>query len=64
MAGSWFSKMIGANLTLDSLQGLLIEQLKDLYSAETQLIDALPKMAEAAKAALSVIAAMIAMRAC
>lgn len=31
-----------------TLHQLFLEQLKDLYSAETQLIDALPKMAEAA----------------
>jgi ferritin-like metal-binding protein YciE len=30
------------------LRELLIEELRDLYSAETQLVDALPKMAEAA----------------
>jgi len=33
---------------LDSLESLYLEQLKDLYSAENQLIEALPKMAEAA----------------
>lgn len=33
---------------LTSLKDLLIDELKDLYSAETQLIKALPKMAEAA----------------
>ena len=32
----------------ESLQKLYIEQLKDLYSAENQLIKALPKMAKAA----------------
>ena len=32
----------------DSLKELFIFELKDLYSAETQLIEALPKMAEAA----------------
>src|SRR4051812_33305605 len=31
-----------------SLKELLIEELKDLYSAETQLVKALPKMAKAA----------------
>ena len=31
-----------------TLHQLFLDQLKDLYSAETQLIDALPKMAEAA----------------
>lgn len=35
-------------MQLKSLQALYIEQLQDLYSAETQLLDALPKMAEAA----------------
>jgi ferritin-like metal-binding protein YciE len=35
-------------LKLNSLRDLLIEELRDLYSAETQLLDALPKMAEAA----------------
>lgn len=35
-------------MALNSLQDLFIEQLKDLYSAETQIIAALPKMAAAA----------------
>ena len=35
---------------ISTLHELFIEQLKDLYSAETQLIDALPEMAEAAHA--------------
>ena len=35
-------------LKLDSLGDLLTEELRDLYSAETQLLDALPKMEEAA----------------
>lgn len=33
---------------LNSLQDLLEHEIKDLYSAETQLIDALPEMAKAA----------------
>jgi len=33
---------------LNSLKELLIDELHDLYSAETQLVKALPKMAEAA----------------
>lgn len=33
-----------------TLHELFLEQLKDLYSAETQLIEALPQMAEAAHA--------------
>src|SRR6201987_3106152 len=35
-------------LKLNSLRDLFIEELRDLYSAETQLVEALPKMAEAA----------------
>jgi hypothetical protein len=34
----------------DSLKELFIEKLKDLYSAETQLVKALPKMATARRA--------------
>ncbi|HZZ20447.1 MAG TPA: ferritin-like domain-containing protein [Opitutaceae bacterium] len=33
---------------IKNLEELLVDELKDLYSAETQLIKALPKMAEAA----------------
>lgn len=47
-ASSWFSKMTGTSLTLNNLESVLLLQLQDLYSAEEQLIDALPKMAEAA----------------
>jgi ferritin-like metal-binding protein YciE len=36
------------SLKLNSLRDLYIEELRDLYSAETQLIKALPKMADAA----------------
>jgi ferritin-like metal-binding protein YciE len=36
------------SLKLDSVRDLLLEELKDLYSAETQLVEALPKMAQAA----------------
>jgi ferritin-like metal-binding protein YciE len=35
-------------MKLDSLQDLLVDELKDLYSAENQLVKALPKMAKAA----------------
>lgn len=35
-------------MQLTSLRSLFISELKDLYSAETQLLDALPKMANAA----------------
>ena len=35
-------------MELSSLEDLLVEELKDLYSAENQLVKALPKMAKAA----------------
>ena len=35
-------------MNLDTLRDLFVEELKDLYSAEHQLIKALPKMAKAA----------------
>lgn len=35
-------------MNLDSLHKLLVHQLKDLYSAENQILEALPKMAEGA----------------
>jgi ferritin-like metal-binding protein YciE len=35
-------------MKLDSLHGLYVDELKDLYSAENQLLKALPKMAKAA----------------
>lgn len=35
-------------MKLETLQDLLIDQLKDIYSAETQLVKALPRMAKAA----------------
>jgi len=35
-------------MKLESLNDLYLEQLRDLYSAETQILDALPKMAAAA----------------
>jgi ferritin-like metal-binding protein YciE len=48
MASSWFGKMLGKALTLGNLDDLLVMQMQDLYSAESQLILALPKMANAA----------------
>ena len=36
------------NIPESSLKKLYVEELKDLYSAETQLLKAIPKMAEAA----------------
>ncbi|BCX49172.1 DUF892 domain-containing protein [Haloferula helveola] len=35
-------------MKIDSLERLLVHELKDLYSAENQILGALPKMAEAA----------------
>jgi ferritin-like metal-binding protein YciE len=37
-------------MQLDTLEKLMVHELKDLYSAETQLVDALPKMRDAASA--------------
>ena len=37
-------------MPLDSLRALLVNELKDLYSAENQLLKALPRMAKAATA--------------
>jgi ferritin-like metal-binding protein YciE len=45
---SWFTKMLGMEMTLDNLENVLELQLRDLYSAEEQMISALPKMADAA----------------
>jgi len=36
-------------IELDSLEKLYLDELKDLYSAEKQLIEAIPKMVKAAK---------------
>jgi ferritin-like metal-binding protein YciE len=38
------------SLKLESVQDLFLEELRDLYDAENQLLKALPKMAEAASA--------------
>src|SRR4051812_28048301 len=48
---SWFSKMTGTEMHLDNLENVLLMQLEDLYDAERQLIDAIPKMADAASSA-------------
>ena len=34
--------------TFETLRDLYLNELRDLYSAETQLVEALPKMADAA----------------
>jgi ferritin-like metal-binding protein YciE len=41
---------LGEHMKLESLHDLYVEELKDLYSAENQLLTALPKMAKAASA--------------
>ena len=38
-------------MKITTLEGLLAEELKDIYSAEHQMIEALPKMVEAAQSA-------------
>jgi ferritin-like metal-binding protein YciE len=45
---SWFSKMTGTAMSLSHLDNVLLLQLRDLYSAERQLVDALPEMVKAA----------------
>jgi ferritin-like metal-binding protein YciE len=35
-------------MSLNNMEDLLVQELKDLYSAETQIVKALPKMAKAA----------------
>jgi ferritin-like metal-binding protein YciE len=40
----------GGNMSNESLKKLYVDELKDLYSAENQLVKALPRMAKAASA--------------
>jgi len=47
-SGSERFSMRLTSLKLDSLRDLLVEELRDLYNAEQQLVDALPKLSEAA----------------
>jgi ferritin-like metal-binding protein YciE len=44
-----YAQKEAASMKLASLEDLLVEQLKDLYSAENQLVKALPRMAKAAE---------------
>jgi ferritin-like metal-binding protein YciE len=46
--GQQTEKINGGKMKLDSLNKLYLEELRDLYSAENQLLKALPKMAKAA----------------
>lgn len=43
--------LLGLGVKLKDLRDLYIDQLRDLYSAQTQLLKALPKMEAAATAA-------------
>jgi ferritin-like metal-binding protein YciE len=45
---SLMSRLKAMNMELDSLDTLFVEQLKELYNVENQIIGALPEMAEAA----------------
>lgn len=45
---SWFAKMTGQSMRLENLESVLVLQLADLYNAEAQLIEALPRLADAA----------------
>lgn len=44
-------KMLGISVEFETLHDLFVKELSDLYSAEQQLIQALPKMAKACHAA-------------
>ncbi len=45
---SLMSRLKAMNMELDSLETLFVEELKDLYNAESQIIGALPEMVDAA----------------
>jgi len=44
-------KMLGISVEFQTLRDLFVKELSDLYSAERQLVEALPKMAEACHSA-------------
>jgi ferritin-like metal-binding protein YciE len=50
MAQTRYGTHSGGMSKISSLQEVFVDQIKDLYSAETQIIKALPKMAKAATA--------------
>ena len=52
LCGTHRDSFLGGNMPNDSLKRLYMEELKDLYSAENQLVKALPKMAKAASSDL------------
>jgi ferritin-like metal-binding protein YciE len=45
-----YDSVTRSRAVIDSLKGLFIEQIKDLYHAEKQLLEALPRMSAAASA--------------
>jgi ferritin-like metal-binding protein YciE len=45
---AWNTHLTGGIMKLDTLRKLYVEELRDLYSAEGQLLKALPKMAKGA----------------
>jgi ferritin-like metal-binding protein YciE len=55
MYNAWAPRLVkrmtvifGGNMSVETMQELLIDELKDLYSAEKQIVRALPKLAKAA----------------
>jgi ferritin-like metal-binding protein YciE len=48
LLGSKLEKLTGEKMKIDSLETLFVEELRDIYNAEGQLIKALPKMAKEA----------------
>jgi ferritin-like metal-binding protein YciE len=46
--GEHLSDSYGGEMSVETMQELLIDELKDLYSAEKQIVKALPKLAKAA----------------
>jgi len=47
-SSSWFSKILGNAINLENLECVLVMQLRDLASAEEQLVESLPRMVDAA----------------
>lgn len=44
----WISALRGTTMSMESLEDLFLLQLKELYDVENEIIDALPKMTDAA----------------
>ncbi len=45
---NWMASLKASGKSLDTLEDLFVEELKDIYDAEIQIADALPKMIDAA----------------